>query len=94
MLMRVAADADKNGHEFVKRDGLGSFEVPYLLLTNGRVRHDDHDVGVGGEDVYEGCKVGVPHFHALERRCQFAVKIKKNRIKSGANKKKERKWVM
>ena len=36
------------------------------VLTYGGVRHDDHDVGVGGEDVDEGGEVGVPHFHTLE----------------------------
>lgn len=48
-----------------------------LILTNGGVRHDDHDICVGGEDVNEGRKVGVPHFHALERGCEFTGKIKK-----------------
>lgn len=59
-----------------------------LPLTNGGVWHDDHDVGVGGKDVNEGCKVGVAHFHALERRCQFAVwtKTKQNLdVKTGTD---------
>lgn len=59
------------------KEGFGrvprAVEGSHRLLTNGGVGHDDHDVGVGGEDVDEGCKVGVPHFHALERRCQLAV---------------------
>lgn len=42
-----------------------------LLLTNWGIWHDDHDVCVGGEDVNEGRKVGVSHFHALERGCKF-----------------------
>lgn len=57
-----------------------------LLLTNRWIRHNNHDVSVGGEDVDEGRKVGVPHFHALERGCKFAgiiqgVGKKRNRIK-------------
>lgn len=46
------------------------------LLTNGRVRHDDHDICVRGKDVNEGRKVGVPHFHALERGCELTGKRK------------------
>lgn len=42
-------------------------------LTNGGVRHDDHDICVGGEDVDEGRKVGVPHFHALEGGRKFTA---------------------
>lgn len=42
-----------------------------LTLTNRGIWHDDHDVCVGGEDVNEGRKVGVSHFHALERGCKF-----------------------
>lgn len=76
MLMRVAADADRNRHASEKKEDSEGFrcrEGSHLLLTNGGVGHDDHDVGVGGEDVNEGGKVGVPHFHALERRRQLAV---------------------
>jgi len=46
------------------------------LLTDGGVRHDDHNICVGGEDVNEGCKVGVPHLHALERGCEFTGSTK------------------
>lgn len=37
-----------------------------VSLTYGRVGHDHHDVGVGGEHVDESSEVGVAHFHALE----------------------------
>lgn len=40
---------------------------------NGGVRHNDHDICVGGKDVDEGRKVGVPHLHALERGRKFTT---------------------
>lgn len=59
-----------------------------MLLTNRRIRHDDHDVSVGGEDVDKGRKVGVPHFHALERGCKFAgMKKGIEKLKNGFLKK-------
>lgn len=56
-----------------------------LILTNGGVRHDDHDICVGGEDVNEGRKVGVPHFHALERGCEFTGIKKKETSEHNRN---------
>lgn len=58
---------------------LKCLETSHLLLTDGGVWHDDHDVRVGGEDVNEGCKIGVPHFHALEWGCKFAAIEKKRK---------------
>lgn len=43
-----------------------------MILTDIRVRHDDHDVGVGGKDVDQGCKVFILDFHALELGLRFA----------------------
>lgn len=51
------------------------------LLTNRGVRHDDHDISVGGEDIDEGRKIGVPYFHALEGGCKFTGIIKLMKLK-------------
>lgn len=75
--MRVAADAGKTETLFfVMLIGFLQLYIHFKeksssLLTNGGVRHDDHDICVGGEDVNEGREVGVPYFHALERGCEF-----------------------
>lgn len=42
-------------------------------LTYAGVRQDDHDVGVGGEDIDEGGEGRVAHLHALERCCHLAA---------------------
>lgn len=55
-------------YEYCKRFHIRLLAV---LLTNRGVRHDHHDVSVGGEDVDKGRKVGVSNFHALERSCEF-----------------------
>lgn len=34
--------------------------------TDGRIGHDDHDIGVRSETLDEGSEVLIPHFHALE----------------------------
>lgn len=39
----------------------------------GRVRHNHHDIGVGGEDIDESSEVGVSHLHALEGGGQFTA---------------------
>ena len=48
----------------VDEDGLG---------RDVTVGQDDHDVGVGREDVNKRGEVGVPHFHRLEIGCQLAA---------------------
>jgi hypothetical protein len=40
--------------------------------TDGRVGHDDHDVGTGGEHVDEGGKRPAAHLHTLELRLRPA----------------------
>jgi len=40
---------------------------------NGRVRHDDHDISVLREEVYERRKMRVPYFHILKVRASFAA---------------------
>lgn len=56
-----------------------SFE---FKLTNGWIRHHNHDISVGCKDVNESSKIRVPDFHALEGSSQFAIegmrKISKN----------------
>lgn len=57
------------------RSRAGAFESKKMaiLLTDRGIRSDDHDVGVGGEDVDESGKVRVAYLHRLELRRQFAV---------------------
>lgn len=43
------------------------------LRTDIGVGHDDHDVGVGGQQLDEGGEARVPHLHRLELRCRFAA---------------------
>lgn len=50
-------------------------------LTNGWIRHHDHDVSVGCEYVNESSKVRVPHFHTLERGSQLAMGERKMVVK-------------
>lgn len=42
-------------------------------LTDIWVRHNDHYVGVGGEDINERSKARIPDFHALELCLQLAT---------------------
>ena len=42
-------------------------------LTDIWVGHNDHYVGVGGEDVNERCKARIPDFHTLELSLQLAT---------------------
>ncbi len=49
------------------------------MLTYGGVRHNDHDIGIGSEDINESSKAGISHFHALKLRLQFAANIKQKK---------------
>ena len=40
-------------------------------LTDGGIRHDDHDISVRGEVVDERCELVIAHFHALKLRSRL-----------------------
>ena len=44
-----------------------------LELTYFWIRHYNHDISIGCEDVYEGSKAGVPDFHTLELGLQLTA---------------------
>ena len=47
--------------------------VAHAELTYAWVRHYDHHICVGGEDIDVGCKLRVANLHALELRGQLAA---------------------
>ena len=53
------------------------YAVKYSILTDTRIRHYDHHVRIGCENIDKRSETRVPNFHTLEMRMKFAARKKK-----------------